>query len=121
MEYYRHHALSCGVIQITGLMFTDRAKLKNAFLNSYMDACKDRAMHPGHDILMFSTAIFSDNNYGNGPILGEKLAKLGEITQSPFRVNPNSGNRIAVWTWNPSQETMAQLKRHIKSGYRYAT
>ena len=115
MEYYRYHALSCGIIQIAGVHYGNR----NQFLNTYMNACRDRAMHPGAGVLMFSIILFSDNEYGHGPRIATELSELGTITRSPFRMNPNSGNRIALWTWNPSVKTLNLLKKHITNGFRY--
>jgi hypothetical protein len=124
MEYFRHHALSCGVIQITGLYarrgFDENSKfLKNEFLNAYMEACNDNTVHPAHAVMMFSTVIFSDRERSYGSILAEQLEEMGTITRSPFVMNPNSGNRIAVWVWNPSQETKTLLRRRITEGREY--
>lgn len=47
------------------------------------------------------TYIFSDTNFGNGSNLAKWIVNygLGQLTETGWHLNPNSGNTINVWTW----------------------
>lgn len=61
--------------------------------------------------------IFTDAIRGGvGPVLAGLIenSNLGTINTQPARRNPNSGNRIQIWIWEPNYKGLARfLKRQI--------
>lgn len=55
--------------------------------------------------------IWTDNTGNNGSY-GDNLKdfiivnNLGEVTATDWRVNPNSGNQLKLYTWTPDEEAM---------------
>lgn len=60
--------------------------------------------------------IYSDIVKRGGDVLTRYLRKhkLGEINVSPIRVNPNSGNRIRLYTFIPNK---SKLNKFVKSRF----
>ena len=83
--------ISCGVASIYGL-----AGRINDFLDAY-----ERVKFP------YPIIVFSDVEGHYGELLFNDLKEmphLGEVWASPIVRNPNSGNRIRLYNWFPSQE-----------------
>ena len=93
----------CGVREIDGLrLFGVRKSMK--------DIAPD-ILH-GCAFVIF-TGVVSENVSENAQY-GQRFAKyiiknrLGEVTASPRRLNPNSQNMLAVWIWTVDHEALAR-------------
>jgi hypothetical protein len=95
-ELYDTH-ISCGVRSLVGVHCSDLEAFKCVIGGS--DGAFTRgdwsSFEPGY------TYVFSDNFVGSGKRLATliKRHKLGMITSSKWSRNPNSNNKIKVWTW----------------------
>jgi hypothetical protein len=86
---------SCGVYEFDGLTSPI----------SFFVQVKERYLQNGFFVSPFAFLVFSDNK--TLPKIGESVAKiikkegLGDIVETKYRVNPNSGRMIRVWVWAP--------------------
>lgn len=115
---------SCGVSVLSGLA-TDPAIVVDQIL-------KER--NPCDRHIKEAFVVFSDVDYperrrmqGDNPpnmvVGGQRLADyirdkgLGKIMESSTRTNPNTGNPIKLWVWEPPHEDVKQ-KYMPRKGYR---
>lgn len=94
-------SISCGASQAFGISQDQESNLRD-----FSDQVAE-----GYDaFIIFSDTVGTKKYPSNGTLfaaaLKEKIKsdKIGSLTQSPVRTNPNSGNRIRVWTFavNPA-------------------
>lgn len=101
-DYEDGTLISCGVHQlyaITDLKDTDEAQLEKNVAVIWLH-CQRGAF-----------VIYSDIVKRGGDVLTRYLRKhkLGEITTSPIRVNPNTGNRIRLYTFIPNKPKLTKF------------
>ena len=97
--------ISCGVRELRGVSWTEPLSLLRRL-----------------DLSNLAHVVFSDRLSNRGPFgnSGEKFAafitanKLGEVHRTAGRINPNSRNNIAVWTWTPNKEAVSKLLKTSK-------
>ena len=99
MSNINYTLISCGVKQLYSLGAANRNPreiIRHA--KDYMDVC--------------AFFIYSDIVPNRGRSAGEKFTdfilehELGTVFETDLRKNPNSGNRIRVWTWAPSKDNI---------------
>jgi len=113
MAYINDHAInSCGIASIEEI----DAPL-SVLRGIYSELTDDIYVTPVPAFYVFSDVIGTKNKQS----AGQKLAKFikknlpnSNITRSCVRKNPNSGNRIAIWTWAPPRNLVSILKRTLK-------
>lgn len=115
---------SCGVSVLSGLA-TDPAIVVNQILKERQ--CADR--HIKEAFVVFSDVDYPERRKQKGDtppntaVGGQRLADyirdkgLGKIMESSTRTNPNTGNPIKLWVWEPPHEDIKQ-KYMPRKGYR---
>ena len=97
--------ISCGVRELRGVSWTEPL-----------------ALIKGLNLRNLAHVVFSDRLTNGGPFgnSGAKFAAfitanhLGEVHRTASRVNPNSRNPIAVWTWTPNKAAVQKLLKASK-------
>lgn len=100
---------SCGMVQLHVLTSNCEQIVRKALFPEHRMVAADAPV-PGSGVprhakpIFYPLVMFSDaEHYARG----EKLSKfikdndLGEIVESPVRVNPNTLNKIRTWIWAP--------------------
>lgn len=96
MATISNSAISCGVKQLHRLFSTFPHPQDSRSI--LIDAFRQNRFSPYYCMIVFSDTI-------RKPSRGTRLAKyikdnkLGTVTASPVRTNPNSRNRIRTWIW----------------------
>lgn len=87
--------ISCGVHQLSAVREIDFKSFKK-LINGDMSCCGDYSC-----LKKGQTYLFSDSQGGNGRKMAGWIQRhnLGSLTSTPWRLNPNSGNKIKVWVW----------------------
>lgn len=106
LEIYDSH-VSCGIRELSGVASSDLHAFK------CIVAQKTAARGDWSYFDKNYTYIFSDNKQGNGEKLAAliKRSAIGVIHASTWRVNPNSGNWIKVWTWRYNGRVPSKWKK----------
>ena len=97
--------ISCGVRELRGVSWTEPLSLLRRL-----------------DLSRLAHVVFSDRLTTEPWRVssGEKFAafitanKLGGVHRTAGRINPNSRNNIAVWTWTPNKEAVSKLLKTSK-------
>lgn len=100
--------VSCGARQLSGVNESDLDAFKLLVAGKDMSyAGDDESFKRGY------TYIFSDNFTGNGKKIAAliKKHKLGAIQATGWKINPNSRNRINIWTWRYNGKVPAAWKK----------
>lgn len=113
MAYIKGNAInSCGIESIEEIDAPIRV-LKGI----YSGLTGDIYALPVPAFYVFSDVIGTKNKQSPGQKLAKFIKKNlpnSNITRSCVRKNPNSGNRIAIWTWAPPRNLVSILKRNLK-------
>lgn len=122
--YFTGTDISCGVQEGSGIDYNTLEAEKSIvelLLNGY-ERCA---------IILFSDTIHRGKAKSNGQKLADLLRKrikshkIGELTASGIRTNPNSGNRIRVWSlainWRrvPAWAKEVGVKKAERNAYGY--
>jgi hypothetical protein len=83
----------CGVNEITSL--GDFRNSKDAL----QEVCRDMYWYEGNCAFITFTQAGSGTRYGNNLKRYIESNKLGDVTVSPSKVNPNTGNRVRMFVW----------------------
>lgn len=100
----------CGVKEIEGL--GEHAKPQDAMAQfCHEESCKKpfRFLYTFTGVVRRKVADHSSSrrdNYGAKFAAFIRANHLGQVVESPTRVNPNTGNTIRHWTWAPAAETL---------------
>lgn len=90
----------CGIDELVDIDF-----YKNEPKTVICDVCKTYF----EDEKQCAFYMFSDINYkiaAKNLVKFIKKNKLGLITKSPSRVNPNSGNSLTIWLWTINKRNL---------------
>lgn len=97
--------MSCGVTMLSGLRYSTPEEIVNKVL-------KERSVHDKKKIRE-AFVIFSDTDYTSAEGRGGNFLykyivenKLGKIMEFGPRMNPNTGNQIKVWVWEPPHKSL---------------
>lgn len=106
----------CGVREMNGLEDTPKETLQEMCAEICRGEC-DHTRWP-----LFRYAIFSDTHRSRK---GINLAayiqrhRLGSVISTRWNVNPNSGNRLKVWTWTLNSTNLKTWwKRNMTEDYK---
>ena len=112
---------NCGVVEISGLWRDLSANgkfemdLTKTFIKTYLSYRQgaDRTTGTLFPMVVFTDALSSNPEVpGNGEQIAEKLSEMdiGAVKKQAAVTNPNTGRRIALWTWTPSKEYRNKMK-----------
>jgi hypothetical protein len=105
MDFDCNENLSCGVLQAYRISDDPRVDAVDIAVELYFTRYNNG--DPTHGIVIFSDVVRSKNR-GYPVYYGASLARylgrlgVGQVTASAIRTNPNSGNRVRVWTFAPN-------------------
>lgn len=110
------HLGCCGVKEITGLSTENSAPGAMRSLAKLTWGATVTGGRPGERIpspyerfryLIFTQALDA-NRYGINFAAFIRKYELGEVIETDFNVNPNSGNPVKVWVWTVNHEACRQ-------------
>jgi hypothetical protein len=102
--YVQGSHCSCGVTMLSGLSETSPEQIVNKVLKqrNQFDTKKIREA-----FVVFSDIDYSGCRGGNELFKYIKKNNLGHIVEFGPRMNPNTGNMIKIWVWEPPHESLA--------------
>lgn len=86
---------SCGIMEVYGLSY-DPSESYRLLIERYTKCSL------AYRIVLFSDNLLADRAMGLMRVINDR--KIGPCTATPYVYNPNSGNRITLCTWLPSEE-----------------
>jgi hypothetical protein len=98
---------SCGVFEFDGLTSP----------RDFFVQVNEKYSRNGFHFAPFAFLVFSDNK--TQPKIGERVAKiikgegLGDIVETKYRKNPNSGRMIRVWVWAPKFKAVRKYVNNL--------
>jgi hypothetical protein len=109
---------NCGIVEISGLWrwtLPEPYDLTKTFIKTYLSYRQgaDRTTGTLFPMVVFTDALSSNPEVpGNGEQIAEKLSEMdiGAVKKQAAVTNPNTGRRIALWTWTPSKEYRNKMK-----------
>ena len=109
MTYVETSEMCCGVHQIMDLGHSKTPEIALRYIKGQLRlpfvvfSGVTKRIHPDHS----SSRM---DNYGQAFASFLKKKKLGRVTSSLSRVNPNSNNTIKVWVWEPDYKALRSFK-----------
>ncbi len=93
---YINRTPCCGVHYIDGVDRGYKRVLSELYFEMF---CEEEDERLEQAFFIFTDALRN----GNGRKFAKQIdsLKLGKVTASRSRLNPNSGNMIRIWTWSP--------------------
>ena len=88
----------CGINEIADIYENHPDIITNQIAKDYVEKGNQSAFYIFSDI--------GDKKIGNSLAKYIKKNKLGLITKSPSRINPNSGNSLKVWIWTLNKQNL---------------
>lgn len=101
---------SCGVSMLSGI--------QEAPEEIVYKVLKMRA-HTDHKKIKEAFVVFSDTDHDSCKVGGNvlyqyiKTHKLGNIVEFGPRMNPNTGNSIKLWVWEPPHDSLSMYNRQM--------
>lgn len=110
-SYILTKAKQNGVREVAGLY----SKGKSSFMAIAHDMITGRM---ACEMVFFTDAVM--NRRGGSLYNFIRRHKLGSITQSTVRHNPNSSNRVRVWHFKPDMDAMREMWNKEKNDFHYS-